>query len=202
MRYSWFPSHDLCAMVEYIEETGLVFKDLFNETSDTALDSHTPNIGDSWTNTQTTGTPTVSHVEVRASSDDIAANVSDTSAGRVYSADVTMNTADYQVVFDIPTAASSDENLTIGLRMDGTGDNGYTIEGFRDSNHDDYIHRVTSGSFVQLDTHDHTDWISWADGDTDIVCQIAGSEISAIDSTGTSIVFDRDWETKLPDETQ
>ncbi|QQR65359.1 hypothetical protein IPH92_02135 [Candidatus Kaiserbacteria bacterium] len=169
----------------------VIFADSFTEAADTYPTSHTPNTGISWSSINTSGSGSSNSVKILASSDTLNGSISDATAGVMYSANTTYNSPDYQVKFTLTTAPTFDEYLNVGLRMDGTGANGYLLEGWWADNHDPAIYKVSGGVFTELATHDSTNVTLFNNGDI-VRGEVSGSDIVMFDENDIGQIYASD----------
>ena len=125
------------------------FNDTFTEAANTALESHTPDTGTSWTKAITTGT---CGLRVNATNDTAEEDTTcSLSEGVVYTADATYSDADYFAQVTISTAAESgDDPYYLILRYQDTN-NMYAT---RFNNGNLAIYKKVSGTWTALTTND------------------------------------------------
>jgi hypothetical protein len=122
-------------------------QDTFTESSDTALESHTPEVGGSWSSHD------VTDFDVRASDDVVFVS---TESGGVYFAlnDGTPGSADYDVECDIyyPSGENWNASNTTGVlgRFDDTARSGYQLRKYQNSVQ---LYELTTNSYTLLDSH-------------------------------------------------
>jgi hypothetical protein len=153
------------------------FEDTFTESSNTALDAHTPDTGTSWTEIKDVGSAT--DLQVNAASDVLEPAGTASNDGKHYSADATYNSANYQVSIKLNVANSSSIPTYIWLRVDADASDGYFARYLSDGiTIDPTIGKVVSDSVSSLGTHDNglLSGVMYTDGDTAIF-QIYGTEI-------------------------
>lgn len=92
-----------------------IFQDSFTEGSDTALSSHTPDVGTSWSLVWQTGAS--SKATVIASTDRCRTDATVANSGVMYSADATYSTADYEVSAVISAGWTGTNKLYLIVRM-------------------------------------------------------------------------------------
>lgn len=158
--------------------SGTIFNDTFTEaSSDTNLDSHTPDTGTSWTSIYNpVGDGNVGNIDARSANDNAAFDQTDNSEGRIYSADATYSSADYLIEWLNVTAPTSDESLIVCARINASNQ-GYCGHGWWADNHDPIIYE-TSGfpTCAALATHDSTNWVEYGNNATTWF-QVVGNEI-------------------------
>lgn len=164
---------------------GIVFNDTFTEaSSDTNLDLHTPDTGTGWTNVFTAGSAPVGTIQAVALTD-LAEDTADFAAGRVYSADATYPSADYQVKVKYVAGGTSDDTNFLLARMDGTAADSYFTSQFSSStSYNPILGKRVSSTFTSLITHENGALSSSIVlANAIVMLQVLGSDISFYSAT-------------------
>lgn len=159
----------------------VIFNDTFTEGTDTAITSHTPDVGTSWVDVYNAGT---SRMEVTASSDTVQPDSGGTSDGQIVLASPAPSSADYQVQYTCVDCGFSDEyvmGVIRGTDVFDEANGGYMIWDTTDSTADDSILKLVTGpgscSNLELINEGNINK-AFGTNNVVIVLQAVGSEIS------------------------
>lgn len=153
-----------------------VFFDTFTESSNTILDSHTPDVGTGWTQIIEVINSGTSRLRVRANVDQLRRNTCYTSEGALYEADDVISSADYEVRVRQVNGDIGDDPSILAARIQDPN-NMYVL---RWNESAAYLHKRVGGVWTTI--AGPAGGIS--DGST-VILKVDGTTISAIDDSNT-----------------
>ncbi len=162
--------------------SGIVFSDTFTENSNTTLTSHTPDLGDSWTQIIEIINYGSSRLRVRSSSDDLRRDTCNSNEGALYRADVNMTGADYEVrVTQINGDTGNDYNFLAARIVDANN-----MYAFKWNETRGQLYKRVGGVWYTLGPQVSGSGTPLNDGST-ITLKVDGTTISAIDDGNTLV---------------
>ena len=110
---------------------GIIFDDTFTETSNTALESHTPDTGTGWTRAFES-TAFAAGLHVNGSNDNCEVAGSNASEGTFYTANISggYSSANYEVLVTATDVRINDDYTYIGARATFSGGGGSNVDGY------------------------------------------------------------------------